>query len=56
VRRPAAGLGAVFLANVDASAFTQAALDSGWAVLAVTACLIAVLGGALTRSPARRPS
>jgi hypothetical protein len=35
---------------------TPGALDSGWAVLAVTAFLIVVLGRVLTRSPGRMSS
>ena len=48
--------GAVIAGAAIGGVLTPGALDSGWAVLAVTAFLIVVLGRALTRSPTRMSS
>lgn len=57
VARQAGGAaGAVIAGAAIGGVLTPGALDSGWAVLAVTAVLIVVLGQALTRSPTRMSS
>jgi hypothetical protein len=57
VARQAGGAaGAAIVGAAIGTVLSPGALDSGWAVLAVTGCLIVILGGALARSPARMPS
>lgn len=57
VARQAGGAaGAAIAGAAIGGVLSPGALDSGWAVLAVTACLIVILGMALTRSPARMHS
>jgi len=57
VARQAGGAaGAATAGAAIGSVLSPGALDSGWAMLAVTGCLIVILGGALARSPARMPS